>query len=95
MSMSTKGGLNVNGGASNRSTMYSTKSGVSDGDGADSGSSSAGSPNSLSAPLITHGRGAPRASGLRQQLTGDTEDDEEEEDETPSQEARTASSRGD
>ncbi|KZP34306.1 hypothetical protein FIBSPDRAFT_771818, partial [Athelia psychrophila] len=60
MSMSSKGGANANGGSSNRSTMYSTKSG----------------PKSLSVPLLTHGR-VPRASGLRQQLTGDTDDEDE------------------
>lgn len=90
MSMSSKGGANANGGSSNRSTMYSTKSG-SEGDGADNASAGGSSPKSLSVPLLTHGR-VPRASGLRQQLTGDT-DDEDEEDESPSQEAGGSSSR--
>ncbi|KAF7965807.1 hypothetical protein HWV62_22854 [Athelia sp. TMB] len=75
MSMSQKGG----GGGSNRSTVYSTRSTMyEDGGPEPSGSTNAPpTPSSASMLLVPHT--ATRASGLRQQFTGDADDDDEEE----------------
>lgn len=82
MSLSQKGGI---GGGSNRSTMYSTRSTVDEDGALEPSGSAPPTPSSASMLLVPHT--ATRASGLRQQYTGDAEDDDDD-DEMPQEEER-------
>lgn len=73
------------GGGSNRSTMYSTRSTVDEDGALEPSGSAPPTPSSASMLLVPHT--ATRASGLRQQYTGDAEDDDDD-DEMPQEEER-------